>query len=172
MKKLIQLAAITGLLVVAVAPAHAWWKNGNNWNQWDRYSGNYRNYDYGGNRGYRDNEWMYGPWSGDDWDSWRAPWSTDDSRWGSGPWDMFGDSMNDFIADMEGDVDLNMKIKAQQEGVQRSYGNSSAVGQRDIYEALNGKTPRIRAGKQITLWLGFWTDHSASGFDPQSCSIL
>ena len=106
MKKLIQFTAIVSLMVLYVSPAQAWWNdrgydNDDRWNNTDQRDSRW-------NR----NQWMNGPWSGDSWDEWRAPWSNDDSRWGSGPWDGFGDAMNNFIGEMESDVDLNMKISA------------------------------------------------------------
>jgi hypothetical protein len=177
MKKIIQLAAVTGLLVAAITPAHAFWGGGNNWSPWGGGNnwgpwGNNRNYgynygprNYGYNYGPRNYGYNYGPnygpwnntprrsaperkvdsnidngsderksiWAGNNpWKNWRAPWSDDDSRWGSGPWDSFGDSMNSFISEMEGDVDMNMKIRAENEGKSktsgryrgRSYGNT------------------------------------------------
>jgi|GEM_PF-3368483 len=179
MKKFIQLAAVTGLLVAAIAPAHAFWGGGNNWSPWGGGNnwgpwgggnnwgpwGNNRNYGYNyGPRYYRPNYgpryygYNYGPqynvpaevepesgasesdekksiWANNPWKDWQAPWSDDGSRWGSGPWDSFGGAMNNFISEMEGDIDMNMKIRAENEGRSKTTSKyrGSAYGNNDNF---------------------------------------
>jgi len=149
MNKPLQLAAIFCLLVITATSAQAWWGSGSNWSPWggnnNRYYGpNYaprgyygynnspRNYGYNNAPRYYDYEEetsaeddpddreRKSPFANNPWKKWRAPWSDDDSRWGSGPWDSFGGSMNDFISEMEGDVDMKMKIRAENEARSRS----------------------------------------------------
>lgn len=111
---------VGGWLAAAVSPVQAWW--GNNWagqqggqNYYGGYYNQPQNYDSRWVEGQQNNkdDWWHGPWNGGTWEDWRAPWSNDDSRWGSGPWDGFGESMNSFIGSLESDVDLNMKIRAE-----------------------------------------------------------
>lgn len=106
----IRFALFLGGIITVILPAHAWGHDGGK-------------YWYGAAPGYygyhNNNYWQRNGWRHNNWRYWRAPWRNDSSRWGRGPWNSFGDSMNDFISGIEGDVELNMKIKGNSRGENR-----------------------------------------------------
>lgn len=132
MSKTLQLIVLLGLLIVATIPAQAWWGRGGNAGYYAPgfAPGYYYRNNVTGNDGYRNAPVEDGNvgdenrsiWSDNNpWKNWRAPWSNDRSRWGNGPWDSFGGAMNNFVSEMEGDLDLKMKIRGEGQGKEKSH---------------------------------------------------